>query len=119
MRLTEFRITNYRSINDSGSVKVAKLTSLVGRNESGKTALLLALRTLNPPDGIKDLNPIKDFPRHRRLSECSDNTKAVQTVWELDDNEQAKLAEIFPPLASRVLRLGGTIKRPGGSAWWV
>jgi predicted ATP-dependent endonuclease of OLD family len=61
MNLTEFQITDYRSINDSGPVKVGKLTSLVGRNESGKSNLLLALRTLNPPDGIKDLNPIKDF----------------------------------------------------------
>jgi AAA15 family ATPase/GTPase len=53
MQLVEFRITNYRSMNDSGPIKVGKLTSLVGRNESGKSNLLLALKTLNPPDASK------------------------------------------------------------------
>ena len=99
MHLTEFRITNYRSINDSGPVKVGQLTSLVGRNESGKSNLLLALRTLNPAGGIKPLTPIKDFPRHRRLSECTDDTKAVSTVWELDAAQQTQLAGIFPRAA--------------------
>ncbi|MGH7118182.1 MAG: hypothetical protein ACREFP_04200, partial [Acetobacteraceae bacterium] len=95
MKLTEFQITDYRSINDSGPVKIGKLTSLVGRNESGKSNVLLALWSLNPVGGIKPLNPIKDFPRHRRLSECSDDTKAVRTVWELNVEEQSELAQIF------------------------
>jgi AAA ATPase domain len=68
MKLETFQITNFRSINDSGPVTVAKMTSLVGRNESGKSNLLLALRTLNPPGGIKDLNRVKDFPKHKRLA---------------------------------------------------
>ena len=96
MKLKTFRITDFRSINDSGMVSVAKLTSLVGRNESGKSNLLLALRTLNPPGGPKDLNRIKDFPRHRRLSECTDDTLVVRTLWELDAEEQAALMTLFP-----------------------
>ena len=99
MKLTEFRITNFRSINDSGPVSSQSSQSLVGRNESGKTNLLLALRTLNPPGGPKDLNRIKDFPRHRRLSECSDETEVVSTTWELSDPEQKELATIFPRAA--------------------
>jgi len=99
MKLTTFQVTNFRSINDSGPVSVAKLTSLVGRNESGKSNLLLGLRTLNPPGGPKDLNPVKDFPRHRRLSECNDDTQVVSTTWELDADEQAELVEMFPRAA--------------------
>lgn len=90
---------NFRSINDSGPVSVGKLTSLVGRNESGKSNLLLGLLTLNPPGGMKDLNKIKDFPRHRRLSECTDDTPVVSTEWELSDEEQAELAAKFPRAA--------------------
>ena len=78
---------------------VAKLTSLVGRNESGQTNLLLALKTLNPPGGAVDLNGIKDFPRHRRLSKCVDHRPVVSTVWELSDSEQAELATGFPRAA--------------------
>jgi AAA ATPase domain len=99
MKLVEFQIKNYRSINDSGCITVGKLTSLVGRNESGKTNLLLALQMLNPAGGIKDLLPIKDFPRHRRLSECTDNTPVVHTTWELEPAEQTELAAMFPRAA--------------------
>jgi len=96
MNLTTFQITDYRSINDSGPVTVGKITSLVGRNESGKSNVLLALQSLNPPGDPKDLSPIKDFPRHRRLSECRDDTRVVRTIWELDADEQAQLALLFP-----------------------
>lgn len=113
MKLTSFQITNFRSINDSGPVTVDKLTSLVGRNESGKSNLLLALRTLNPPGGVTDLNKIKDFPRHRRLSECTDDTPVVETEWELDTAEQAELARLFPRAAGLThVSLGRRYKGP-------
>jgi predicted ATP-dependent endonuclease of OLD family len=96
VKLKQFHIYNYRSINGSGPVDVGKITSLVGRNESGKTNLLLALHSLNPPGGPKDLSSIKDFPRHRRLSECTDDTPVVETTWELSENEQKTLHAIFP-----------------------
>lgn len=99
MQLSQFTVTNYRSINDSGSITIEKLTSLVGRNESGKTNLLLALRTLNPADGLKALSPIKDFPRHRRLSECTDDTRVLSTLWTLNPSERQELAELFPRAA--------------------
>jgi len=67
MRLESFRVWNYRSINDSGEIAVSRITSLLGRNESGKSNLLRALHSLNPIDGFEPLKPIKDFPRHRRL----------------------------------------------------
>jgi len=96
MLLTEYRIRNYRSVADSGPVRANKVTSLVGRNESGKSNLLLALRTLNPPAGLKALNKIKDFPRNRRLAECNDDTPVVETVWQLSDVEAAQLAAMYP-----------------------
>lgn len=99
MKLISFRVQNYRSINDSGEVAVGQLTSLVGRNESGKTNLLLALQTLNPAGGIKDLLPIKNFPRQRRLGECTDDTSVVSTAWELNAMEQSDLVAMFPRAA--------------------
>jgi predicted ATPase len=99
VKLISFQILNYRSINDSGDVAVGKITSLVGRNEAGKSNLLLALQTLNPVGGPKDLSPIKNFPRQKRLSECKDDTPVVSTIWELDAKEQAELTAIFPRAA--------------------
>lgn len=96
MQLESFRVTNFRSISDSGSVEVSRITALLGRNESGKSNLLLGLRTLNPPEGFKRLNPTKDFPRHRRLTECTDDTPVVSSTWELTPMEQQELVAVLP-----------------------
>lgn len=96
MELIEFRITNYRSINDTGVIKVNTRTALVGRNESGKSNILLALQSLNPPDGPKALSEIKDFPRDRPLTEFSPDTRVVDTKWTLTAAERSELAGIFP-----------------------
>ena len=96
MRLQSFRVRNYRSIDDSGDVTVSRITALLGRNESGKSNLLRALHSLNPIEGFKALRPIKDFPRHKRLEECNDDTPVLSTTWELDDADKEALLEILP-----------------------
>lgn len=96
MELKSFRVWNYRSINDSGDIDVSRITSIVGRNESGKSNLLRALRSLNPAEGFAELNKIKDFPRHRRLEECIPETKVLSTTWKLSDDDREELSEILP-----------------------
>ena len=96
MRLKSFRVKNYRSINDSGLITTEQLTAILGRNESGKSNLLLGLQLLNPPEGIEDIQAIKNFPRDRKLSECKDNTPVLETYWSLDNDEKLELASIFP-----------------------
>lgn len=96
MRLASFRVLNYRSINDSGEIAASRITALLGRNESGKSNLLRALHSLNPIEGFKALKPIKDFPRHRRLEECTDSTPVLSTTWALDGNDKEALLKIIP-----------------------
>jgi hypothetical protein len=97
MEMTKFRVTNFRSINDSGDITIDKVTALVGRNESGKSNLLLALSSLNPAAGNRTpLSNIKDFPRGRRMEECKPDTHVVWTWWNLTIEETAKIAEILP-----------------------
>jgi energy-coupling factor transporter ATP-binding protein EcfA2 len=95
MELIKFQVQNFRSVEDSGYVEVGKIAALVGRNESGKSNLLLALTSLNPAGGRKALNPVKDFPRSRRLSECAPNTPVVWTWWKLSDKQATELASII------------------------
>ena len=117
MQLKSFQITNFRSINDSGKIDASRITALLGRNESGKSNLLRGLHTLNPAEGFTALNPIKDFPRHRKLDECSDHTPVVSTVWELSSGEQAKLAAIWPRAAGiTTVEIG---RRYGATSRWV
>ena len=116
MYLQSFRILNFRSINDSGVIDVSNITALLGRNESGKTNLLLALQSLNPAEGFAALNPIKDFPRHRRLEECNNNTEVVSSCWELTDEDQHELINILPR-AKGVTKV--EIGRQYGKTRWI
>lgn len=64
MKLLSFRVTEFRSVTDSGWIDADDVTALIGTNESGKTNLLLPLWKLNPAkDG--EINPTADFPRKR------------------------------------------------------
>ena len=44
MKLTKFTIKNFRSITDGGQINLKDQSVLVGRNNVGKTTVLLALR---------------------------------------------------------------------------
>lgn len=96
MKLESFRIQNFRSVFDSGVITTEKLTAILGRNESGKTNLLLALKSLNPAEGFVKLNNIKDFPRNRKLNECTPDTPVVHTTWTFTEQERAEIGAIFP-----------------------
>jgi hypothetical protein len=62
MQLTKFRVTNFRSVVDSGWIDIEQVTALVGINESGKTNLLLPLWKLNPArEG--SIQPTSDYPK--------------------------------------------------------
>jgi energy-coupling factor transporter ATP-binding protein EcfA2 len=62
MKLKQFRVTNFRSVSDSGWIEADKVTALIGVNESGKTNLLLPLWKLRPArDG--EILPTSDYPK--------------------------------------------------------
>ena len=89
MILKAFRIQMYKCIIDSGWVDVSPLTVLVGKNESGKTALLKALHKFNPfsPEPYK---MEREWPRGRRQER--DGTQVVCTArFELTEEEVHEL----------------------------
>lgn len=62
MKLTRFRVTNFRSVSDSGWLDADDVTALIGVNEFGKTNLLLPLWKLKPAqDG--EIQPTSDYPK--------------------------------------------------------
>ena len=50
MKLTKFRVKNYKTIEDTGWIDNDQIGCLVGVNESGKTNIITALLKLNPVD---------------------------------------------------------------------
>ncbi len=76
MVLTRFRVTTFRSVEDSGWIDVDDVTALIGTNESGKSNLLLPLWKLNPAnDG--EIHPTSDFPRKHFTAIRSAEVKPV------------------------------------------
>jgi len=62
MRLLSYRVTNFRSVDDSGLIEADGVTALIGVNESGKTNLLVPLWKLNPArEG--EIQPTSDYPK--------------------------------------------------------
>ena len=61
MRLQRFKVSNFRSVKDSGWINCDDVTTLVGINEAGKSNLLLALWKLNPASGGK-IDILHDLP---------------------------------------------------------
>jgi AAA15 family ATPase/GTPase len=64
MKLKSVHIREYKSILDSNRFDIGEVTCLVGKNESGKTALLEALSHLNPIVEAKaKFDVTEDYPR--------------------------------------------------------
>jgi hypothetical protein len=95
MVLESLRIENFKCIDDSTEFSVRSLTGLVGKNESGKTAILRALYRLNPlVPSDADFSDI-EFPRRRwagyRQKSKTQPARIVTSLWRLDDTDMAAL----------------------------
>jgi predicted ATP-dependent endonuclease of OLD family len=107
MRLATVHVTAFKSVKDSETLKIGDVTCLVGRNESGKTALLQALYRLNPVidnQGIFDVT--EDYPRaeeeeYQQSIERKERKPAtvVDTRFTLEDPELSEIQAEFGPQA--------------------
>jgi predicted ATPase len=91
MKLVGFQVQMYRCVMDSTWIPVTPLTVLVGKNESGKTAILKALHKLNPlhPDPYD----LREWPRGHRSSRSADQV-ACTAEFELSGTEEADLLSL-------------------------
>ena len=92
MKLLTVHVTNFRSAEDSEEFKVGPVTCLVGKNESGKSAILLALAALNPHEATPAiLDKERDYPRRSLTQYDQKHTDgeavAITTKWQLETTE--------------------------------
>lgn len=105
VRLAKAQIQNYRSIENSTEFTIdPSVTCLVGKNESGKTAVLQALHLLNPVNPIKGkrgYDETMDFPsrRHGQYKRQREQHPAnvLTATFTLDSHEVDALNEDFGP----------------------
>lgn len=101
MILKSVQISHFRHILDSSKVDIQPdVTCLVGKNESGKTAFLEALRRLKPAQGDVGFEINKHYPawlvkKHRREGRDIDKTCPVICTFELEENDVKAIEKVF------------------------
>jgi AAA15 family ATPase/GTPase/5S rRNA maturation endonuclease (ribonuclease M5) len=108
MKLTGFRVTDFRSVSDSGWIEVDDISALIGVNESGKTNLLLPLWKLNPAyDG--EIEPTSDYPKTMfgEIRESPSDYKFIEAEFSLGEKAAAAIAEQagIPSAHTRIVRI--------------
>lgn len=104
MKLTNIRIKNFKCILDSTDFSIDQLTCLVGKNESGKSAILQALYKLNPVEEEEKYNSLYDYPKayltDYESGEIEDGDTVIISTWNIAEDE---VNEIEKELGKQVL----------------
>lgn len=93
MKLIQFKVENFRSVENSDWVQAEDVTCLVGTNESGKTNLLIALWKLNPAND-EPIIPLVDYPRkkYHTYPQTKGNEVFITAEFEVNQSVSLKLS---------------------------
>jgi len=94
MRLRKFRVRAFRCIHDSSEIKVGDVAAFIGRNESGKTAILEALTLLNKDTKVSELDLCDEM-----AEELKSEIRIVEGEFEFTEKESGLIREKFPNLS--------------------
>ena len=126
MKLEVFRVRDFRSVRDSGTIKVGDdQTCLVGKNESGKTALLHALYWTHPvvPEHAR-YDPVIDYPKDDAADYVEaieagtrEDAVVVESRYALEPEELEGVRSVFGPqiLRSNALTHRTYYNKPGAN----
>ena len=99
MLLVDVRIKNYKCIMDSETFTVDQMTCLVGKNESGKSAILQALYKLNPVDTEDAYDALYEYPKMYQTDfeagEIPDGSTVLISHWKFTENEIAEIDALW------------------------
>ena len=119
MKLSRVTIYKYKSFLTEQSVDIEPdITRIVGKNESGKSALLEAVaktRYFDEKDTSFKFNKELDYPRSQLIRARQENPEAVRCEYTLSDDEIAKIEDYFTPGILRNHSFGLTTKYDGTS----
>ncbi|NMN03880.1 MULTISPECIES: AAA family ATPase [unclassified Novosphingobium] len=101
MLLKTVHVQHFKHVLDSTEVAIQPdVTCLVGKNESGKTAFLEALRRLNPAQGNVNFNIGRHYPAwlektHRRQGKDLEQVQPIEATFELQDGDKVAVSAVF------------------------
>ena len=99
MKLVSFNVRMFRNAFSTDPIEVqGDVTCLVGKNESGKTAILQARHRLNPVYAEKFDSGI-DYPKRQWVADRKagkiDKTRPIEATFELEDADLDALEEVL------------------------
>ncbi len=98
MRLKAFRVTNYKTILNSGQVEIDRnVACLMGKNESGKSATMQAFWKFNNVSGAK-YDRLFDLPAEFYARLRSSDPEVVVLEFVLEDHDTKDFLKDFPAL---------------------
>lgn len=107
MKLKEFRVRAFRCIHDTGIVTVSDTAALIGKNESGKTAILEALAHLNKDKPINEQDICDDL-----VDDLKPDDRIVDGLFDLTPSEREFAATEIPEVSNltevRIFRTKGS-----------
>ena len=95
IRISEIRIQNFRNIRDTGYIELENVTTLIGKNESGKTSTLEAISSFSPDYHYSD----RDLSTSATISKRDDEIPIITLRFEL---ERPLVDEFYPDLVDNI-----------------
>ena len=95
LKLIAFRVTNFRSVEDSDWIEVDTVTGLIGTNESGKTNIIIPLWKLKPARG-GEIEATADYPRKRynEIRTMEHKPVFIRARFQLSENLARSVAQL-------------------------
>jgi len=103
MKLKSVHVRNFKCVKDSTPFKAdERVTCLVGKNESGKTALLQAIHKLNPvEEEYAAFDDLREYPRTEwsdyKVVKDTQPAECLATTWELEPSDLQAVRELVGP----------------------
>jgi hypothetical protein len=115
MKLLRVEIDHFKNILNSGPIAIqSDVTCIVGKNESGKTAVLQALHRFNPAQPNVSFDAQRQYPawlekQHRKQKDLKEHTP-VAAYFQLEEPECTRIEEVLGvgALKSRELKISRT-----------
>jgi predicted ATP-dependent endonuclease of OLD family len=111
MKVKGFTIKNFRSINNLEEISVEpKITTLIGKNESGKTNILKALESLNKDYKYEKTDLCIYSPAYKKLDSGSieNSDIPIVTIYFLVEKEDKDILKSIHPKLSKAKNISVT-----------
>lgn len=101
MKLIKARVKKFRNFVDSEKLEVEdSITSIIGKNESGKSAFLKALYSIKPDNpNESNIEVITDYPRWLKVQDARnmnlEEVSLVEACFSLDDDDFTDLSDVL------------------------